>query len=251
MPRSVACVGWRLKRSSRISVAICLNAPSPDPGAGPFDAVFPPSPDHPSIVIAAIVTALLSHTPRIVMIAILSCAPLSVRDAPAGGHGGIIPSPMHHSATALSCLLVTLGVFVTAQPKGDSAIDRLITQMTLEEKIAMLHGATDPERFGQAGYLPGVPRLGIPPLRLSDGPAGVRTAQPATALPAPVALAASFSRRLAGDYGAVLGRESQARGQDVLFGPMVNLVRVPLAGRNFETLGEDPFLQRALIAPEV
>lgn len=157
---------------------------------------------------------------------------------------------MHHSVTALSCLLVTLGVFVTAQPKGDSAIDRLITQMTLEEKIAMLHGATDPERFGQAGYLPGVPRLGIPPLRLSDGPAGVRTAQPATALPAPVALAATFSPDFAQEYGRAIARDGRARHQNVILAPMVNIVRVPQGGRNFETLGEDPWLTSQLAAAE-
>lgn len=140
---------------------------------------------------------------------------------------------------------------MAAQPKGDSAIDRLITQMTLEEKIAMLHGATDPERFGQAGYLPGVPRLGIPPLRLSDGPAGVRTAQPATALPAPVALAATFSPDFAQEYGRAIARDGRARHQNVILAPMVNIVRVPQGGRNFETLGEDPWLTSQLAAAEV
>ena len=135
-------------------------------------------------------------------------------------------------------------------------IDDLIAAMTLDEKIGLLignpiAGPPDPLGLAGAGYVAGVPRLGIPPLRFSDGPAGIRTPLPTTALPAPVALAASFSRSLAAAYGSVLGAESQARQQDVLFGPMVNLVRVPVAGRNFETLGEDPFLQRALIAPEV
>jgi beta-glucosidase len=135
-------------------------------------------------------------------------------------------------------------------------IDDLIAAMTLDEKIGLLignpiAGPPDPLGLAGAGYVPGVPRLGIPPLRFSDGPAGIRTPLPTTALPAPVVLAASFSRDLAAAYGSVLGAESQARQQDVLFGPMVNLVRVPVAGRNFETLGEDPFLQRALIAPEV
>ena len=115
----------------------------------------------------------------------------------------------------------------------------------------MLHGATDPERYGQAGYLPGVPRLGIPPLRLTDGPAGVRTAQPATALPAPVALAATFSTDFAKEYGRAIARDGRARHQNVILGPMVNIVRVPQGGRNFETLGEDPFLTSQLAAAEV
>ena len=149
------------------------------------------------------------------------------------------------------------GAQPAARRGGDRhLIDDLIQAMTLDEKIGLLignpiAGPPDPLGLAGAGFVTGVPRLGIPPLRFSDGPAGIRTPQPTTALPAPVVLAASFSTQLAGQYGAVLGGESQARGQDVLFGPMVNLVRVPLAGRNFETLGEDPFLQRALIAPEV
>lgn len=141
--------------------------------------------------------------------------------------------------------------------RGDpDRLDALVQAMTLDEKIALLignpiAGPPDPLGLAGAGYLPGVPRLGIPPLRFSDGPAGVRTPLPTTALPAPVALAATFSPRLAGDYGGVLGREAQARQQDVLFGPMVNLVRVPVAGRNFETLGEDPLLQSRLVEREL
>jgi beta-glucosidase len=126
--------------------------------------------------------------------------------------------------------------------------------MTLDEKLSLMRGSRDPEPaigLGGAGYMPGVPRLGIPPLRLTDGPAGIRTTMPATALPAPVALAASFDTALARRYGEVLGREGLARNQDVLLSPMVNIVRVPQAGRNFETLGEDPFLASRIVAEEV
>ena len=152
-------------------------------------------------------------------------------------------------AVAGACVVLGLAVHVGAQSSPD--FDRLIAQMTLDEKISMLHGATDPERYGQAGYLPGVPRLGIPPLRMTDGPAGVRTAQPATALPAPVALAATFSTDLASIYGRVLARDARARHQDVVLAPMVNIVRVPQGGRNFETLGEDPLLASRLVSAEV
>src|SRR5438105_3427923 len=79
----------------------------------------------------------------------------------------------------------------TRQGDVDALLDRLVAAMTIDEKVALLHGAPDPQSYGQAGYLPGVPRLGIPALRLTDGPAGVRTSQPATALPAPVALAST------------------------------------------------------------
>ena len=133
-------------------------------------------------------------------------------------------------------------------------VDALLGQMTLDEKLALLHGRKDPEPatgFDSAGYLPGVPRLGIPPLRLTDGPAGIRTTQSATALPAPVALAASFDPAVAKRYGEVLGFEGVARNQQVLLSPMVNLVRVPYAGRNFETFGEDPLLAGAIVAAEI
>lgn len=136
---------------------------------------------------------------------------------------------------------------------GDQRVDveALLGAMTLDEKLSFLYGASDPENRGQAGYIPGVPRLGIPPLRLTDGPAGVRTALPATALPAPVALAASFDPELARRFGQVIGREGRARVQDVLLSPMVNIVRLPQAGRNFETFGEDPLLAGRMVAEEV
>ncbi|MBD0742465.1 beta-glucosidase [Streptomyces sp. CBMA152] len=127
----------------------------------------------------------------------------------------------------------------------------LLSRLTLDEKLTLLHGADDPHSLGQAGYLPGVPRLGIPPLRLADGPAGVRVARHATALPAPVMLASAFDPALAREYGEVIGREGRALGQDVLLSPMVNRIRTPYAGRNFETFSEDPLLAADLVAEEV
>jgi len=127
----------------------------------------------------------------------------------------------------------------------------LLQAMTLDEKLSFLYGTTDPSGLGQAGYIPGVPRLGIPPLRLTDGPAGIRTSLPATALPAPVSLASSFDPDLAHRFGEIIGAEGRARQQDVLLSPMVNIVRVPQAGRNFETLGEDPLLAGRMVAGEV
>ncbi|SDK23378.1 beta-glucosidase family protein [Streptomyces indicus] len=130
-------------------------------------------------------------------------------------------------------------------------VEALIARLTLDEKISLLHGAEDPRALGQAGYIPGVPRLGIPELRLADGPAGVRVKQPATALPAPVLLASTFDPSLARAYGEVIGREGRALGQDVLLSPMCNLVRTPYAGRNFETFGEDPLLSADMVAEEI
>ncbi|MET9889717.1 beta-glucosidase [Streptomyces sp. NPDC006465] len=130
-------------------------------------------------------------------------------------------------------------------------VEGLIGRLTLDEKISLLHGATDPDSLGQAGYVPGVPRLGIPALRLADGPAGVRVTRHATALPAPVLLASAFDPALARRYGQVIGREGRALGQDVLLSPMVNLIRTPYAGRNFETFSEDPLLAGDLVAAEI
>ncbi|MGP4049150.1 beta-glucosidase family protein [Streptomyces sp. 2A115] len=130
-------------------------------------------------------------------------------------------------------------------------VERLVARLTLDEKISLLHGATDPNSLGQAGYVPGVERLGIPPLRLADGPAGVRVERHATALPAPVLLASAFAPELARRYGQVIGREGRALGQDVLLSPMVNLIRTPYAGRNFETFSEDPLLSADLVAEEI
>ncbi|WP_328297462.1 glycoside hydrolase family 3 C-terminal domain-containing protein [Streptomyces sp. NBC_00435] len=134
---------------------------------------------------------------------------------------------------------------------GSARIDALLAKLTLEEKTVLLHGGPDPEPLGQAGYVPGIARLGIPALRLADGPAGVRVAGPATALPAPVLLASAFDPALAREYGRVIGREGRALGQDVLLSPMVNLIRTPYAGRNFETFSEDPKLTADLVAEVV
>ncbi|MEU0587984.1 glycoside hydrolase family 3 C-terminal domain-containing protein [Streptomyces sp. NPDC006132] len=136
-------------------------------------------------------------------------------------------------------------------PGAGARVDALLARLTLDEKISLLHGATDPRPLGQAGYLPGVERLGIPPLRLADGPAGVRVTRHATALPAPVMLASAFDPELARRYGQVIGREGRALGQDVLLSPMVNLIRTPYAGRNFETFSEDPLLSAHLVAAEI
>ncbi|MCG7209363.1 beta-glucosidase family protein [Streptomyces arenae] len=130
-------------------------------------------------------------------------------------------------------------------------VEGLLARLTLDEKISLLHGGTDPGSLGQAGYVPGVPRLGIPPLRLADGPAGVRVTRHATALPAPVLLASAFDPELARRYGRVIGREGRALGQDVLLSPMVNVIRTPYAGRNFETFSEDPLLASDVVAAEI
>jgi len=138
--------------------------------------------------------------------------------------------------------------FAAAGAQADEAkVDALLGRMTLEEKIQMLHGTL---RRGFIGYVPAIPRLGIPELTLTDGPAGVRHG-PGTMFPAPVALAATWDRSLARDFGAALGAETKAKGQNILLGPMVNIVRVPEGGRNFETFGEDPYLTAQICTAEI
>jgi beta-glucosidase len=123
--------------------------------------------------------------------------------------------------------------------------------MTVEEKIALVHGALDPNELGQAGYWPGLPRLGIPPLRIADGPVGVNVDKDATGMPAPVGLAATFDTEAARLYGVVMGRDAKALGQDILLAPYINIVRDPLFRRNHTTLGEDPLLNARMGVAEV
>jgi beta-glucosidase len=123
----------------------------------------------------------------------------------------------------------------------------LLGVLTLDEKVALMHGVGNETGQGfvgdHTGAIPPIPRVGFPGLHLTDGPGGVRQAkEPATAMPAGVALAATWDTVLARRYGEVLGREARALNNDVIFGPMVNMVRIERGGRDFETLGEDPLL---------
>lgn len=121
-------------------------------------------------------------------------------------------------------------------------IDALVDELTLEEKIRLVHGESDPDGTA-TGYVPGIERLAIPPLRLVDGPLGVRAiGERATAFPASVALAAAWRPDLAAQFGRALARETAAHCQDVVLAPGVNIARVPQGGRNFEYYSEDPHL---------
>jgi beta-glucosidase len=134
----------------------------------------------------------------------------------------------------------------------ESSIDSIIGLLTLDEKIALLHGNG---KFTSAG----VERLGIPELKYTDGPFGIReelmrdswapagwTNDSATFLPTGTALAATWNPDLARDYGTTLGSEARKRNKDIFLGPAVNIIRTPLNGRNFEYLSEDPLLNARL-----
>ena len=129
----------------------------------------------------------------------------------------------------------------------DERVADLLSRLTLEEKVSMVHGKST---FSAQG----VPRLGIPDLWMDDGPMGVREEVGegfrnlnreddfATAMPATIGLAASFNMELAALYGTVLGEEAKQRHKHIMLGPSLNIQRTPLCGRNFEYLGEDPYL---------
>jgi beta-glucosidase len=135
----------------------------------------------------------------------------------------------------------------------------LIAQMTPAEEVGMLHGYGDPPAAnspvpsvnGEAGGIAGVSRLGIPPLRFTDGPAGIRLRHVETAMPAPVGLAATWDPGTARQYGATVSDAGRATGEDVWLAPMINQVNFVTGGRNFETLGEDPYLAGQLVSSEV
>jgi beta-glucosidase len=117
----------------------------------------------------------------------------------------------------------------------EARIESLLKQLTLEEKITLLGG----DETGFNGR--GIERLGIPAIRMTDGPVGVRQGA-ATAFPASVNMAASWDTELIYRYGVALGEETLAKGKHCILGPCVGIHRFPLNGRNFESFGEDPFL---------
>lgn len=138
-------------------------------------------------------------------------------------------------------------------PIVDAQVEELLQRLSIENKVDLVSGNL---AIDDAGNLPDIPK-GIPVLALADGPAGLRLANPtlqdrrATAMPAPIALAATWDPELASRYGHVLGSEAVASGHNILLGPAVDIARVPRGGRTFESFGEDPLLQARLVVPEI
>jgi beta-glucosidase len=139
-------------------------------------------------------------------------------------------------------------LYLDASQPREARVEDLLKRLTLEEKIALLHGDS---KFTTAA----IPRLGIPRRWMSDGPHGVRedigpdtwnpagrTDDFATCMPGLVALAATWNPETATAYGEVVGSEALHRGKHILLAPGLNIQRTPLCGRNFEYMGEDPFL---------
>ena len=139
----------------------------------------------------------------------------------------------------------------------EERVESVLAQMTLDEKIAIVHAQS---KFSS----PGVPRLGVPELWVMDGPHGVRpetlwdewasalwTSDSCTAYPALTCLAASWDKELSLLYGRSVGEEARYRKKNVLLGPGVNIYRTPLCGRNFEYMGEDPYLAGKMCVPYI
>jgi beta-glucosidase len=127
---------------------------------------------------------------------------------------------------------------------GNARVDGLVSRMTLAEKLSLIHDSLeDPHTYqGQAGYVRGVPGLGIPGLRLADGPPGVLTRHPSQAETATMGVAASFDVDLARQNGVAIGREARALGIDVSLQPFINIDRDLAFRRAYNTFGEDPLL---------
>src|SRR5512136_1157113 len=132
---------------------------------------------------------------------------------------------------------------MTANQTIEQRVEDLLGKLTLKEKVALLSGKD------LWNTVP-IERLGIPSIVMTDGPHGVRAANPetgravgpATSFPTGVSMASSWNPELVERVGAALGEETRGMGCDILLGPCVNIVRVPLAGRNFESYSEDPYL---------
>jgi beta-glucosidase len=157
-------------------------------------------------------------------------------------------------------LLALVGLASIAPPAGADArilaavtpeqrAEALLAQMTPAEKITMMHaGAQCP----WGACVDAIPRLGIPALKLQDGPAGVADgAGGVTQLPAPVTAAATWDTALMGQYGQVIGAEAWGKGANVVLGPTINIVRDPRWGRSFESLSEDPYLAAQMGAADI
>ena len=173
---------------------------------------------------------------------------LLVWQPPAGASTGG-GSQQGSAATGCTATSFSLEPLAVAQ----SQAKQMVARMTLTEEVTLLHGVgSGKSSSGSIGATAAIPSLGIPALNQQDGPAGIGDAATGvTQLPAPEALAATFDPRAAACYGQVIGAEARGKGVNLVYGPTVNIVRVPEWGRAFETLGEDPLLTGTIGAAEV
>ena len=124
---------------------------------------------------------------------------------------------------------------ISAPDGVDQRVEAILSKMTLDQKIDLIGGQDD-------FYIRAYPELGWPRLRMADGPIGVRHGGPATTMAGGIALAATWDPALAAREGVEIGRDARAKGVHFMLGPAVNIYRAPMNGRNFEYMGEDPYL---------
>ncbi|MFA5334512.1 MAG: glycoside hydrolase family 3 N-terminal domain-containing protein, partial [Candidatus Omnitrophota bacterium] len=136
-------------------------------------------------------------------------------------------------AAAVSCVVCDAAPATVVDASTEKKIDDIIGKMTIQEKVKLIAG-NEMETYAIA-------RVGIPQLRMCDGPLGVRHGQ-ATAFPASVSLAASWSPETTYEVSSSLADEAKAKGRNMSLAPCINIHRVPMSGRNFESFGEDPYL---------
>ena len=134
----------------------------------------------------------------------------------------------------LLSILPALCQMQNSAPDVEGRVDSLLKQLTLEEKIDLIGGVDD-------FYIRAIPHIGLPRLKMADGPVGVRNYGPSTVFGG-IALAAAWDPDVAHRIGVVIGEDARARGVHFMLGPGVNIYRAPMCGRNFEYFGEDPFL---------
>jgi beta-glucosidase len=149
------------------------------------------------------------------------------------------------------------GPWMNKDLSPDQRADMVVAQMTLDEKISLVHGpggfqAAGPRSNGGAGMIPGIPRLGLPDVQLADSAVGVRAAAErgryATLLPSTIAGAATWDLKRAYEYGELIGRELRDQQYNASLGGGVDLMREPRNGRNFEYMGEDPILAGKMLS---
>ncbi|MFT3902691.1 MAG: glycoside hydrolase family 3 C-terminal domain-containing protein [Niabella sp.] len=155
------------------------------------------------------------------------------------------------------CKAQSVPIYMDESKPLNERVEDALSRMTLQEKVAMCHAQS---KFSSAG----VPRLGIPENWMTDGPHGIRTEvlwdewrqagwtnDSCTAFPALTCLAATWNEEMSLLYGKSIGEEARYRNKNVLLGPGVNIYRTPLNGRNFEYMGEDPYLTSRMVVPYI
>ncbi|HVX21987.1 MAG TPA: glycoside hydrolase family 3 C-terminal domain-containing protein [Acidimicrobiales bacterium] len=207
-------------------------------------------------IAAALAVAALAVAALAAPLAATALGATPVAGATASNAGGVAEvagadDPGSTSPGGTTCRPAAFRLEPLAQAKKQARA--MLHRMTLPQEVTLMHGVGEHKApSGSIGATAPIPSLGIPALNQQDGPAGIGDGlSGVTQLPAPEALAATFDPTAAACYGQVIGRQARGKGFNLVYGPTVNIVRVPRWGRTFESLGEDPVLTGAIGAAEV